>query len=143
MELQGKALLTAINVFLGNNIGATVLVLSFSLIVFVALLVVNYYIQPCRGKGATANNMRTAEFCGCVFGTVCAIASYALNNVRSGPGQLAGGATGCERTGRDGTRENGTGKGQERDRKGTGKGRDRDGTGIVSSNQDRERPVNK
>ena len=60
--------------------------LAFSLAVFLALLVVNYYIQPCRGKGATANNMRTANFAACTFGTICAIVSYIINNVRSRPG---------------------------------------------------------
>jgi len=83
--VQGKAILTAINVFFKNSETALPLVLGFSLIVFVALVCVNYWIQPCRGKGAKVNSIRTGSFASCVGGTICAIASYLINNVRAPP----------------------------------------------------------
>jgi len=83
--VQGKAILTAINVFFKNSETALPLVLGFSLIVFVALVCVNYWIQPCRGKGAKVNSIRTGSFASCVGGTICAISSYLINNVRPPP----------------------------------------------------------
>ena len=79
---QGKTLLTAITVFLGTTIAGIPIVLACSFLCFASLAIVNYRIQPCRGKGAVANNLRTASFTVCVFGTGCAFAAYVINNVR-------------------------------------------------------------